>query len=402
VKCAITGIAVALCIGINSALSGCAHLPRQEAVPAALTASAMTTALADARYWPELDQSRAVTIAALAAQRERESLPQSGRSSGRLPPANYLAISSGGDEGAFAAGLLVGWTTRGDRPAFSVVTGVSAGALVAPFAFLGSKYDAALRAVSSRIRQGDILQRRNWVAALTGDSMADDRPLASMIEKYINQDLLHEIAGEYARGRLLFVATTNLDARELVVWDMGAIASRGDDAALDLFRKIILASMAVPGVFPPVMIDVEANGRRYQEMHVDGAVMTQVFLFPYSFMPEREQHIYVIRNGRIDAQWRSIERRTAAVAHRALDALVDRQALSDMYRLQSLAQQYGADLNIAYIDSGFIYPHRAPFAGDYMQHLFQYSCQLAAGGYRWSKALPTADGPQMSLASARD
>ena len=395
-----TVIAIALCIGIDSTLCGCANLSRQEAVPASLTESAVTTALADARYWPELDQNRALEISALAAARERDALIQAGRSTRHLPPVNYLAISSGGDNGAFAAGLLVGWTSRGDRPEFTVVTGVSAGALVAPFAFLGSKYDAALRTVTSQIQQRDILHRRNWLAVLTSDGMADARPLASMIEKYIDRDVLRAIADEHARGRLLFVATTDLDARQLVVWDMGAIASRGDAAALSLFRKIILASTAVPGVFPPVMIDVEANGRRYQEMHVDGAVMTQVFLFPGSIAPDgQERHIYVIRNGRIDAQWRSIERRTTAVAHRALDVLVDRQAMSDMVRLQSLALQYGADLNIAYIDPGFTYPHRALFAGDYMQHLFQYSYELASKGYRWCKSLPT--GERSALAGSR-
>ena len=374
-------------------------------MPAPLTQSALMTEVANARFWPELDQYREMEMAALAASRTRDALIQAGQSTDHLPPASYLAISSGGDDGAFAAGLLVGWTSRGERPEFDVVTGVSAGALVAPFAFLGPQYDDVLRKVFSRIDRRDIFHARGLLVALTGDSMADDRPLALMIEKYINQDVLRDIARAYAKGRLLLVGTTNLDARQLVVWDVGAIASRGDAAALSLFRKIILASTAIPGVFPPVMIDVEADGRRYQEMHVDGAVMTQVFLFPVSFVSaaseqigagNRARHIYIIRNGRIDVQWGSTERRAITVASRALDALVDRQALSDIYRLQLLAQQDGADLNIAYIDSGFSYPHRRLFAGDYMQHLFQYSYQLAASGYRWSKALPGGVAPSLA------
>jgi predicted acylesterase/phospholipase RssA len=401
-KSAIT--CITLCAAVYSALCGCAYLPRGKAVPAPLTQTALTTAAADTRFWPELDPSRAKEIAALAASRARDSLIQAGQSTRHLPPASYLAISSGGDDGAFSAGLLVGWTSRGDRPVFDVVTGVSAGALVAPFAFLGSQYDAVLRTVSSRIESRDIFHRRSLLAAFTSDGMADDRPLASLIEKYVTQEVLRDVARAYAKGRLLFIGTTNLDARQLVVWDMGAIASRADAAALSLFRKIILASTAIPGVFPPVMIDVEADGKRYQEMHVDGAVMTQVFLFPFSFVAassgqistdERVRHIYIIRNGRIDAQWGSTERRTTTVAHRALDALVDRQALSDMYRLQLLVQQDGSDLNIAYIDSGFNYPHRRLFAGDYMQHLFQYSYRLAANGYLWSKALPGGEAPSL-------
>jgi predicted acylesterase/phospholipase RssA len=233
---------------------------------------------------------------------------------------------------------------------------------------------------------------------LTSDGMADDRPLASIIEKYVNENMMRDVASAYAQGRLLFIGTTDLDARQLVVWDMGAIASRGDAAALELFRKIMLASTAIPGVFPPVMIDVEADGRRYQEMHVDGAVLTQVFLFAGQIAAEqRERHVYVIRDGRIDAQWGSTERRATAVAHRAIDALVDRQALNDIQRIQIVARQDGADLNIAYIDSGFNYPNRSPFAGDYMQHLFEYSYQLAAGGYRWSKVLPGDEGSSLAL-----
>jgi predicted acylesterase/phospholipase RssA len=407
-KTAIGSAASALFLLAISTLCACAHLNREDAVPAPLTQSALTTEAADARFWPELDEGRAMKIAALAATRERDTLVQEGRTTEPLPPASYLAISSGGDDGAFAAGLLVGWASRGDRPTFDVVTGVSAGALIAPFAFLGPQYDAVLRTVSSRIETRDIFHRRNLLAALTSDGMADDRPLAALIEKYINQDVLQDVAKAYAKGRLLFIGTTNLDARQLVIWDMGAIASRADSAALALFRKIILASTAIPGVFPPVMIDVEADGRHYQEMHVDGAVMTQVFLFPLSFvaasidggrLQNRARRIFIIRNGRIDGQWGSTERRTTAVAHRALDALVDRQALGDIYRLQLIAQQNSLDLNIAYIDAGFNYPHRRLFAGDYMQHLFQYSYELASKGYRWCKSLPT--GERSALAGSR-
>jgi predicted acylesterase/phospholipase RssA len=396
---------------MDLSLCGCAHLPRQDAVPPRLTQIARPTDASDTRFWPDLDQGRAIRIAARAAEREYASLIAAGKPPDQLPPANYLAISSGGDDGAFAAGLLVGWSARGDRPMFKVVTGISAGALVAPFAFLGPRYDDVLRTVTSRIESRDIFHSRSLLAAFTSDGLADDRPLAAMIEKYVTADVLREVARAYAMGRLLFIGTTNLDARQPVVWDMGAIATRGDAAALDLFRKVMLASTSIPGVFPPVMIDVEVDGKRYQEMHVDGAVMKQVFLFRSSFAKElseltaaggREQHLYIIRNGRIDAQWGSTERRTTAVAHRALDALVDRQALNDIYQLQFLAQQDGSDLNIAYIDSGFDYPHAQLFAGDYMRHLFQYSYQLGTNGYPWRKSLPDAEWPVAQKASPRD
>jgi predicted acylesterase/phospholipase RssA len=314
-----------------------------------------------------------------------------------LPPADFLAISGGGDLGAFGAGLLIGWTQYGDRPQFKLVTGVSAGALIAPFAFLGPKYDDVLRTVCTSIGPRDIFHARNIIAALSSDAFADSRPLAAIIAKYVTRDLLTSIAQEYAKGRLLLIGTTNLDARQPVVWNMGEIASSADPRALELFRKVMLASTAIPGMFPPVMIDVEVDGRHYQEMHVDGGVLTQVFLAPPSLVQElndptgpyaRERHVYVIRNGRVEPRWLSVPRRSTKVARRALETLIDAQGINDLYRLKVEAEREGEEFSVAYIDAQFNYSHPTEFAPDFLRHLFQYSNALAARGYPWHKALP--------------
>src|SRR5580704_2053022 len=185
-------------IVVGATLCGCAHLSREEAVPPRLTQRALTPEESDDRYWPELDESRAPTIAACAAERERETLIEAGKSPHQLPSANYLAISSGGDDGAFAAGLLVGWTARGDRPVFKVVTGISAGALIAPFAFLGSRYDDVVRRVATSVSRADIFHTRNTLAGLASDGMADSKPLARLVAKYVTPELLAEIARESA------------------------------------------------------------------------------------------------------------------------------------------------------------------------------------------------------------
>ncbi len=173
--------------------------------------------------------------------------------------------------------------------------GASAGALVgpvqkyllsAPFAFLGPRYDEVLRNVCSPIGPRDVFHARSIVAALSGDAFADNSPLAAIIAKYVTAEVLASVAREYARGRLLLVGTTDLDARQPVVWNMGEIASSPDPRALELFRRVMLASTATPGIFPPVMIDVEVDGRQYQEMHVDGGVTTQVFLAPPHLVQE--------------------------------------------------------------------------------------------------------------------
>ena len=210
--------------------------------------------------------------------------------------------------------------------------------------------------------------------------------------------LLLEIAREYAKGRVLLIGTTDLDARRSVVWNMGAIASSRNPQALDLFRKVLLASASIPGIFPPVMIDVELDGKRFQEMHVDGGVMRQVFLLPRVYFQElkdqgtyvqRERHVFVIRNGRINPQWAPTVRRSTNVARRALEALIDEQGISDIHHLYNTAQQDGADFNLAYIDEGFDYPHPKEFARDFMRHLFDYAYQLSRKGYPWRKNPPT-------------
>src|SRR5260370_5399094 len=270
---------------------------------------AVTPEAPTSRYWPVLDIRPMLHVAVESDDRERAMLLRNGRPAEPLAPAGFLAISGGGDFGAFGAGLLIGWTEHGQRPEFKLVTGVSAGALIAPFAFLGPTYDDVLRTVCSSLGPRDVYHPRNLLAAFSSDAFADNSPLAAIIAKYVTRDLLVSVAREYAKGRLLLIGTTNLDSRQPVVWNMGEIASSTDPRALDLFRKLMLASTAIPGIFPPVMIDVEVDGKRYQEMHVDGGVMTQVFLSPPTLVHElndptgpyaRKQHAYVIRNGRVE------------------------------------------------------------------------------------------------------
>src|SRR5215831_13927016 len=198
---------------------------------------------------------------------------------------NYLALSGGGSDGAFGAGLLVGWSAAGTRPKFDLVTGVSTGSLIAPFAFLGSSHDGELKEVFTTYGLNDIARRRPLVAIAVEASIADDAPLAHLIEQYVTPDFVAAIAGEYRKGRLPLIGTTNLDAQRPVIWNMGEIAAKGDQDSIELFRKVIRASASIPGIFPPVLVSVEQDGKMYDEMHVDGGVAAQVFIFPTRFDP---------------------------------------------------------------------------------------------------------------------
>jgi predicted acylesterase/phospholipase RssA len=245
------------------------------------------------------------------------------------------------------------------------VTGISTGALIAPFAFLGPAYDAKLRELYTNISAKDILKLRTYVAALTSDAMADTQPLRRMLARHVDRAMLDAIAAEYVKGRELWIATTNLDSRQRYIWNLTRIATSQHPKALDLFHSLMIASAAIPGAFPPVLIDVEADGRAYQEMHVDGGAMAQVFVYPIGLdfealaaehNADRQRRLYVIRNSRLDPDWAQVERRTLSIAGRAISSLIHTQGVGDLYRIYLTAQRDGLDFNLAYIPAQFNAP----------------------------------------------
>jgi predicted acylesterase/phospholipase RssA len=253
---------VALAVILLVPAAGCSGPTRLPAVPEALQTQANVPGLPGVRYRAG-QEADLIQEAMESVEREKAALAAEGHE-GPLPPAIYLAISGGGDKGAFGAGLLNGWTKAGNRPSFKLMTGVSTGGLIAPFAFLGSTSDDKLKALYTGISSKDILVKRSLLAAVNSDAMADNRPLWHQLERQVNRQMLDAIAAEYKKGRLLLVGTTDLDARQGVIWNLTKIAANPDPRALDLFRKIMIASAAIPGAFPPTMIDVEVGGKRYQ------------------------------------------------------------------------------------------------------------------------------------------
>ena len=381
-------VAAALQLGV----SGCATPQRLPAVPTASIPQA-DTGLGRVRYLVARETDTFAADAHAVLQREHAWLASQGFQ-GTPPPVAFLAISGGGDNGAFGAGLLNGWTAAGTRPEFKVVTGVSTGALIAPFAFLGPKYDYVLERVYTQTSQKDIFKKRNLIKGILGDAMADTTPLAGVIASYVNQQLLDEIAAEYAKGRVLLVGTANLDSLEPVIWNMTAIAASKDPRAIPLFRQILLASASIPGAFPPQMIDVDVAGTRYQEMHVDGGTMAQVFLFPPSITATqvgavpRQRTLYIIRNARLDVDWANVERRTLSITARAIGSLTRTQGIGDLYRIFLTTQKDGIDFNLAYIPPTFNVQHREEFDTNYMQQLFATGKQMSQAGYQWQKYPP--------------
>jgi predicted acylesterase/phospholipase RssA len=355
-----------------------------------------------------LDGSNDKLFGRIAFAALRREMAYAQRTGGTLSEASFLAISGGGENGAFGAGLLTGWTQLGTRPEFKGVTGVSTGALSAPFAFLGPDYDRELASVYTDSAVADIMTSRGVLRGLLGDSLYDSAPLLRTIRRFVTPALLAAIAREHTeKGRLLFVATTNLDVPVGVLWNMGSIAASGHARAADFFAEILLASASIPGILPPVMFDIEMGGERYQEMHVDGGTVAQMVLYPPSLggdnllydasaaspgmieaLSRRPRRLYIIRNARPGADQETVPRNTMKIADRAIATLIQAQGLSDLYQLYVIAQRDGIDYNVAYIPQSFSEKLSGPFDQSYMRSLYSVGRDTMLSGSAWFSAPP--------------
>ncbi len=315
-------------------------------------------------------------------------------------PVDVLAISGGGANGAFGAGLACGWSAAGTRPTFRIVTGISTGALMAPFVFLGPGYDGKLKMLYTTTGTADIYRMRSIFEILGGaDSLIDTAPLDALIAETIDEKIIRAVAAEHRRGRRLFIGTTNLDASRLVVWDMGAIASSENPGAPDLFRKVLRASASIPTAFPPVYIEVTAGGKQYDEMHVDGGVSKKVF-FHGSAVDFRaaaraagiaggvDLRVYVIFNSQVGMRYGTVRPRPLPIAKQSALKLMTMQGIGDLYRIYAIARSRGIDYNLAYIPDEFRPAAREVFDPQEMTRLFELGFTLAADGYPWRKHPP--------------
>lgn len=371
-------------------LAACATAPR-DPVPAPLVETAAAPGFNQIRFWGDQPAPRIEAKAAAGLERIRAANADRIRR-GETVEIDFLALSGGGDNGAFGAGFLNGWTQTGYRPQFQIVTGVSTGAIIAPFAFLGPRYDAHLRKAYTEIGPEDVYEAALLPNLIRGPSLASAEPLRNLINAYTTPSLLREIAVEHRKGRRLLVATTNLDAGRSVVWDLGAIAASGNPRSLALFRQVLLASSAIPGLLPPVEIMVEADGRRFTELHADGGVTSQVFA--YQSQVELGQileaadfdvavDIYVIRNGRGVPLYEPPAKVWYRLMNRSLDVLLSHQAMSDIDRIFHLAQRDNLRFHLALIPRRFGCKPSRPFDQSYMQALYRFAETLASSEPAW-------------------
>jgi predicted acylesterase/phospholipase RssA len=311
-------------------------------------------------------------------------------------PGPWLILSSGGADGAFGAGLLNGLTTSGRRPDYAVVTGVSTGALMAPFAFAGKQYDEALRKCFTEITAADVFE----LGGSTAESFVNSWPLREFIDKQITPELMAAIAAAHRSGRRLFVVTSDLDSQRSVVWNMGAIAAHGGDDAVKLFRKVLLASASIPGGFPPVLIDVEAGGKRFQEMHVDGGLGGQLFVAPASLMASTSDYrlpatqIFIIVNTGLQRDFKVVDRFAPTILTQSIGMAVPVDTSLMIDRAYLVAKRGDVEFNVASIPATFDFPSKGPFDPNYMKALFQVGFDQGNGSTAFAaKPPPPPSGP---------
>ena len=306
-------------------------------------------------------------------------------------PIRILALSGGGAGGAFGAGALYGLTRAGERPNFQVVTGVSAGALLAPFAFLGPSWDAQLKDAFDSHRTDHLLRARPWLGLLFHPGIYRREPLVELVHHFITPGMIRAIAAEARKGRVLLVATTDLDKQESVIWNMGLIAEHGGPAALKLFSQVLVASASIPGVFPPVLIRVQGDGKTYDEMHVDGGTTLPFFVtsdvadvMPLHLPELKGAQVYLIVNGQLSTYPKTTPLTPMAVLSRSSAAALMHASRRALVLSEQFARHFGmhlrfTDLPMSYPDHGSL-----DFKFSNMHSLFDYGVRCAEAGQLWT------------------
>jgi predicted acylesterase/phospholipase RssA len=368
-----------LAIGVLSlGLAGCVTLPR-ESFTAAEQLAASPPGFGNVRYIQEDPALAAMLRRAMKANPRGE--------------VSALALSGGGANGAYGAGLIYSWSKSGTEPEFQLVTGVSTGALAAPFAFLGPRWNERLRESYAGANIQHLLKGRGLYGLFT-PGLYSRAPLEQLVRRYVTDDLIQAVAAENVKGRRLLVATTNLDTEHLIIWDMGAIAAHGGSDARELFVQVLVASASVPGVFPPTMIKVEGGGRAFAEMHVDGQTESAFYAVPQTLLLAKvtqaapfRVRLYIVVNGQLDSRFAVTPRSTIPILSRTMDAANKASIRSVLISTAEFCQQKRCDLFVSALPKT-VKDDPLDFSAKHIKSLFAAGEAAQVGGDVWMKSTP--------------
>ncbi|GDY26837.1 hypothetical protein AHAT_27270 [Agarivorans sp. Toyoura001] len=306
----------------------------------------------------------------------------------------HLALSGGGINGAFSAGVLNAWTAKGNRPEFDLVTGVSTGAIVSIFAYLGSDYDHILKKYYTQTSLSSLFEVNSYWSLLGGEAVLDTNGFERQVRSYIDADIVSQLAKQRSEGRLLIIGTTNLDNEKLSMWDVGKIAQEGSDQAVELIQNIIIASSSVPGAFPAKSIVIDDGHQRFEELHVDGGVSRQVFLAPQwayhsDYVNGLPQHVYVIRNGVLKPFYQVVENNLTDISLRSLSTMIRNQGIGDVEHIYHFSQRHNMRFKLAYIDDDFELIKDEAFTKEYMNAVYDYAYQKTMNEGLWQTLPPS-------------
>ncbi|WP_040307607.1 patatin-like phospholipase family protein [Agarivorans albus] len=367
---------------------GCSSPERNAAQESELMYPLATAGL---RYW----DGESTEITEHNIEQEYQSILDSrARNNGVGSDIYHLALSGGGVNGAFSAGVLNAWTANGDRPEFDLVTGVSTGAIVSVFAYLGSDYDSTLKNYYTETPMSSLFQVKSIWSLLRGEAVLDTAGFEDQVRSYIDADIVKQLAEQRAKGRLLVIGTTNLDNEKMSLWDVGKIAQVGSDEAITLIQNIIIASSSVPGAFPAKSIVIDDGQQRFEELHVDGGVSRQVFLVPqwayYNLPFERNpQHVFVIRNGLLKPHYQVTNNNLTDIGLRSISTIIRNQGIGDVEHIYHFAQHNQMSFRLAYIDNDFSKISDEAFTKEYMTSLYQYGYQKTIADSLWENVPPS-------------
>jgi predicted acylesterase/phospholipase RssA len=391
----------ALALAVAALIAGCSlNAPQRLAAPEADYLLATPLGVPAARVWGDQAPENIDELTEARKEVLRQRYAVAGRPAEGLDVA-YLALSGGGPDGAYGAGVLTAWTQSGDRPQFDMVTGVSTGALIAPFAFLGPDYDDALTEAYTEITTDDIAVLQIFAALFGALGIADTSPLQALIARHVDEAMLDRIAEEYGKGRYLLVGTTNLDAQRPVIWNIGEIAASNAPNRLELARQVILASASIPGAFAPVAIDVVSGDKRYQELHVDGGVTAAVFLLPLAVRANEaadvgfplQQTVYVIQNNKLRPGYAPAPPSLLQIVSRSVSSLIRTQGAGDVLGIYFTAQRDAMDFRLSYVPADFDETSEGGFDPVYMRRLFDLGQKRLLSGEAWTDRPPQLPKP---------